>query len=306
MSRPGMGGASPEPDPGGARRAGTAAAVGILILVGKAAGFGRDLLLARYFGATKEVDALLLAMTPGWAIILIVGESLRYSVIPELSSAEERHGLRGFWCRAREIGTKVAWLGLAFSLALGLGARIWVELLAGAAPPETRALAVRLAPILAPTAFAALTGNVIAAVLTSRGRAVRAAAAELSYNALSVPVLLLFATAAGISAAAWGWTAGYIAYTLIVAAPFFGRRLPRHRSGVQRPTWVSSTLPIVLASATIPVTNVIDRVVASGLPEGSIAALNYAFKIAILPVSIVVSALVSVSFPDLSRRFCQG
>src|SRR5260221_518183 len=81
---------------------------------------------------------------------------------------------------------------------------------AGAAPPSTRALAVHLAPIVAPTAFAALTGTVLAAVLNVRGRLIRAAAAEVSYNAISVPVLLLFAGAGGIAVAAWGWLAGYL------------------------------------------------------------------------------------------------
>src|SRR4051812_38837428 len=107
-----MGREGGEPGRTGVRRAGVAAAGATLTLVGKAAGFGRELLLARYFGATKEVDALLLAMTPVWAILLIVGESLRYSVIPDLSAVEARQGPGGFWRRAREIGAQVAWLGL--------------------------------------------------------------------------------------------------------------------------------------------------------------------------------------------------
>jgi putative peptidoglycan lipid II flippase len=294
------------PAAGGARDARAVAAVGALTLIGKAAGFGRELLLARYFGATRDVDALLLAMTPGWALVLIVGESLRYSVIPDLSAAEAAHGLRGFWGRARGISVRVAWFGLVLSLLLGLGARTWVALLAGAAPPETRASAVRLAPVLAPVAFAALLGSVLAAVHNARGHAVRASAAELSFNAMSVPALLLFATTGGIAAAAWGSTAGYLLYALLLAAPFVGRRLPRGRASSERRSFLHSTVPMAIAAATIPVTNVIDRAVASGLPEGSIAALNYAFKVIFLPLGIVVSALGTVGFPQIARRLATG
>ena len=48
----------------------------------------------------------------------------------------------------------------------------------------------------------------LAAVHNARGHVVRTSAAELAYNALSVPILLAFAAAGGIAAAAWGLTAG--------------------------------------------------------------------------------------------------
>lgn len=282
------------------------AAVGALTLFGKAAGFGRELLLAGYFGATRDMDALLLAMTPVWAVVLLVAESLRYSVIPDLSAAEAEHGLRGFWGRARGISIHVASLGLLLSLVLGLGARTWVTLLGGAAPAETRAIAVRLAPILAPVAFAALTGQVLAAVHNARGNVIRASAAELAFHIIAVPVLLLFAAAGGIAAAAWGSTAGYLLYALVLAVPFIGRRLPRDRGAEGRRTLLRSTVPAAIAAATVPVINVIDRAVAGGLHEGSIAALNYAFKIISLPLGIVVGALGTVGFPQIAKLLASG
>ena len=292
--------------PTGTGNARAVAAVGALTLIGKMTGFGRELLLAGYFGATRDVDALLLAMTPVWAVVLIVGESLRYSVIPDLSAAEATHGIRGFWGRARGIAIKVASLGLLLSLVLGLGARTWVTLLAGAAPAETRAIAVRLAPVLAPVAFAALTGNVLASVHNARGYVIRASAAELAFNTMSVPAIVLFAAAGGIAAAAWGSTAGYLLYALVLAVPFIGRRLPRDRGPAERRTFLRSTVPMAIAAATIPVTNVIDRAVAGGLPEGSIAALNYAFKIISLPLGIVTGALGTVGFPQIARLLARG
>src|SRR5262245_20846508 len=132
--------------PTGARRAGAAVAVGAFPLIGKGAGVARELLVAKYFRATKDVDALLLAMTPGLAFVPIVAESLRYSVLPDLSAAEASGGLRGFWARSWQLSIKVAVIGLALAVALGLGAPLWIGVLAGKAPPETRTLAIRLAP----------------------------------------------------------------------------------------------------------------------------------------------------------------
>ncbi len=290
----------------GRHRAWVTIAVAALALIGKAGGFARELLLARYFGATSEVDALLLAMTPATVVVLIVGESIRYSVITDLSATEAASGLRGFWASARHLTTTVALVGVVLSLALGFGARFFTGALAMAAPRETRDLAATLALILAPVPLAALCGNVLSAIHNARGHVLRASAAELAYNALSVPVLLAFATVGGIATAAWGYAAGHIVYALILAAPFLGRRLPSYRGPAQTHAWFRSTFPIVVAAAMLPITNVVDRVVASGLVEGSIASLNYASKMVFLPLGIVVGALGTVSFPELARRFARG
>jgi putative peptidoglycan lipid II flippase len=289
-------------NPASSRRAIAAAAVGALTLLCKIGGFGRELLLARYFGTSMQMDALLLAMMPSMAISAIVGDSLRYSVIPELSSMQGPRGIRNFWTQAREITMGVAGLGLTLSLVLGFGARMWVGLLVSEAPAETRALATRLAPVFAPIALAALTGNVLAAVHTARGRVVRPSAAEVSLSAVSLMAVILFGAADGIAVAAWGLSGGYLAYASILALPLIGRRLPRRRADGARVTWIRSTVPALLCGAMLPAISVIDRSVASSLPEGSIAALNYAFKIAYLPVGIVVSALAATSFPELASR----
>ena len=46
---------------------------------------------------------------------------------------------------------------------------------------------------------------------------------------------------------------------------------------------------------------IVERSLASGLDEGSLASLNYAFKVSNLPVTVLAGAVCTVIFPRLSE-----
>jgi putative peptidoglycan lipid II flippase len=58
--------------------------------------------------------------------------------------------------------------------------------------------------------------------------------------------------------------------------------------------------PVIIGSAVYYAGIVVDRIMASGLPDGSIAALNYAFKLNTFVVGIFISAVYLVSLQSLS------
>jgi putative peptidoglycan lipid II flippase len=65
-------------------------------------------------------------------------------------------------------------------------------------------------------------------------------------------------------------------------------------------------LPLTLGLSVNQVYLMIDWVLASGLAEGSIAALNYANKLIQLPQSLFVLAVSTAIFPTLSRHIAEG
>jgi len=272
-------------------------------LASKLAGFGRELIMARYFGVTADVDALLVAITPYWVFILVVGEALRFQFIPKLTAEETRYGLAAFWRASAVLVRRTAVIGIVLSTTLALSARWWVPAIAPGASKATLELAIRLAWLLSPIVAASLVGNVLVAVLNARGRLLRSAIADLAYNAFGVPFVLLFAGTLGIRAAAWGWTGGYVLYCLVLLGAFAGRRLPWRGSRPGAALGLLDAAPLMFIAAATPITMAVDRLVASRLPTGSIAALNYAFKLFFFPVGILVGALGAVSYPRLARSF---
>ena len=61
------------------------------------------------------------------------------------------------------------------------------------------------------------------------------------------------------------------------------------------------TLPVFAGSMLLQVNTIVDRMFASGLPVGSISALNYANKVNGMIISIVATGIATVALPALSR-----
>ena len=61
------------------------------------------------------------------------------------------------------------------------------------------------------------------------------------------------------------------------------------------------TLPVFAGTMLLQVNTIVDRMFASGLPVGSISALNYAGKVNGMIVSIVAASISTVALPALSR-----
>jgi putative peptidoglycan lipid II flippase len=65
-------------------------------------------------------------------------------------------------------------------------------------------------------------------------------------------------------------------------------------------------LGAIIATAVVPINAFIARAMASGLPEGSVSALAYAFRLFILPVSLFAVPVYTVLLTELSTAHQQG
>ena len=114
----------------------------------------------------------------------------------------------------------------------------------------------------------------------------------------------------GITAVAAGTTLGYLA-ALVLQLPYLRRAgfifrpsLEFRHPGLKRA--LGLMFPVMVGTGIGQVYLIIDRILASGLPEGSISALNYASKLILLPQGVLVMALSTAIFPILFCRAAAG
>jgi putative peptidoglycan lipid II flippase len=286
-----------------------------LSVAGALLGLVRDQLLARLFGAGRETDAFLVAWTvPEFAATLLIEDGLSFALVPAFSGALARRaqGAPGDPVRSLVAATlpKLAAACAAVGALLALAAPPLVAALAPGLPDPR--LAVDCTRLTATCVLSFGLAGYCSAALRAHRRFLAPAAIYVAYNAGIVTAMYALGGHWGVRSAAFGVAAGGFLMAGI-QLPSLIRRL-RHCSGEAAPPGPGSEarpvdaalMATVLLFALCRQSQVlVERFLASGLPAGAISHLNYAQKVAQIPMSLSLM-LCTVTFPVVARALAEG
>jgi putative peptidoglycan lipid II flippase len=136
------------------------------------------------------------------------------------------------------------------------------------------------------------------------------AIAPLLYNLAIIAAAIFLAPIMGVEGLAVGVAIGSLAH-LAVQVPSLARVGQRYdltiglsHPGVRRVAWLMGPRTLGLAAGQLNF--LVSTVLASGLPEGSLTAYNYAFQLSQIPVGVVGVSIAVALFPTLSRDAALG
>lgn len=277
------------------------AAGGILLigLVARVLGVLREMLLANYFGVGAELDAVFLGLALPMALTLGIGGGLSRVVVP-IAAPLARTRFAGLFRR----GTlRLVMILGPVALALAITAPFWVELLAiGDEAPPRRILWISAALGSLTILFGGVAGF-HAGLANARGRHVSGSATILVYNIIVCGAILLFHESIGALSVLVGILlaeASQSAVLWLAIRPVLHRVRPRfshHDWGAMRAVFWPTTIVGLMHGINVSV----DRVFATLLESGAIAALSYGEKLVNIPVSLIGTALAVPLFTRLSR-----
>lgn len=302
------------------------ATVGGFTLVSRLTGFLRDVLIAAMLGAGPVADAFFVAFKlPNFFRRLTAEGSLTVAFVPLYAGLLETDGPEVAREFAREVLAVLAAGLTAFSAAMIL-AMPWVMVVLAPGfidTPERFDLAVEFTrvtfPYLPLISLVALFGG----MLNSHDRFAAMASAPILLNLILVAALLTaWATLDGVPgidrearveigvALSWGVAvAGLAQFLWLVEAC-------RREGILPRPAWprwtkrVAELLrlmgPAMLGAGVIQVNLLIDVILASTLPTGSISFLYYADRVNQLPLGVVGVAIGTALLPAISRQVRRG
>jgi len=294
------------PPPGGIGAA--AALLGGSVLLSRAIGYLRDILLADRVGAGPEADAYFVAFQlPDMLNYLLAGGALAIAFLPFYSRLRDREGeaaAEAFF--ATVLGTLGA-VALVATALLFLYADALIAFQFPDFSPDTRALAARLTRIVLPAQFFFVTGGILRAVLMAEGRFGAQAAAPLVYNTATIVGGLATGTPAGF---AWGVLAGAVLGNwLIPLLDLQRRRRVRVRVALRDRRFLAYlwiALPLMLGLSLATVDEWYERYIGAGLAEGVVAYLSYARKLMMAPVAVVGQAVAAAALPTLAALHAAG
>ena len=289
--------------------------VGGLTMVSRVLGFVRDILIAAIIGATAMGDAFFVAFKlPNLFRRLFAEGAFASAFVPIFAGKLEADGEAPARKFAEE-SLAVLFILLAAVTALAEIAMPW--LMRGLAPgfldePEKFDLTVWLTRITFPYLLFISLVSLLAGVLNSVGKFAAAAATPVLLNLSLIGFLLVVAPVlpSPAHALAWGvFAAGVIQLVWLYWAASragFALRLnwPKLTGDVR--LLFRRIVPVALGAGIYQVNLVIDMIIASLLPSGSISYLFFADRVTQLPLGVIGVAVGTVLLPMLSRQLRAG
>ena len=282
--------------------------VGGATLASRLAGFARDVVLARVFGAGAETDAFFVAFKiPNFMRRLFAEGALSQAFVPVLADYKVREGGALRDCIDHVAGSLGAVL-LVITLVGVAAAPLVIGLFAPGfvGDPGKFGLAVDMLRLTFPYLLLISLTAFAGGILNSHGRFALPALTPLLLNFALIGAALWLAprTEPAVLALAWGVLIAGIAQ-LLVQGPALARlgllprpRLARGHEGVRR--IMRLMLPALFGVSVTQINLLIDTIIASFLVSGSVTWLYYADRLMEFPLGVFAIALGTVILPNLS------
>jgi putative peptidoglycan lipid II flippase len=295
---------------GSLTRQGLVSATGLLIAANAASklmGFTREILTARAYGVSAQVDAFLVALSVPDLVGSALGAAMAAALIPRLTELSTAPGQAHQYARRTlsvSLYLSVVLLSLTF-----FGAHWIIKMFAPGMSPSVMPLAVNITRVLSLVTAGLFLDRVLTGIFQGFHHFLWPAASVLLFNACSILFLIVFAPTRGIWALVNGWTLGVVLAMAVqgillvryLGAPIFSG-LP-----VSDLRWLGlSGMEIFFLTSVPSLLYVIARAIAATLQEGSVATLGYAQRLFQLPVEVVIMGVLLGTYPMLSKISCQG
>ena len=276
-------------------------------------GLVRQMLISDAFGTDQTIDAFYIAVAfPDLIFSLVAGGALSSAFIPMFTSFLAKENREAAWRLASSITNLVLlFLTVLSMISIILALPIVRHLLAPDSPPDLQLLASQLLRILliSPAIFG--VSGLMMGILNAHQRFLLPALAPTMYWLGMIFGLLVLVPWMGVFGLAWGAVLG-AALHLIIQLPDL-LRLPDRRFyfslGLNDPAVYKVgrlMAPRLVGVAVVQVNVVVNTIIASGLAEGSLSAIKYAWQVMTMPQVVIAQAIAIAALPTFSAQVARA
>jgi len=277
----------------------------VFLFLSKVIGYFREIFVAKYFGATGQTDAFLVALIIPTMIMGLMSSGLGTLIIPTYIRKSEENEKQ-----AKIFINQIFFIWLMITgllcLVIYLFAPFFVKLIAYGFQGERFSLAVELTRRLIPLGFATVFVGLFAGIYQSKKQFLYPTVISVVGNALVVLSLILFVNKLGINS----WTIGQLSFSIFCFFSlffvlrkkwnFFKKFDLKNFRTKEIKNFLIILLPLILTGGINILNQIIDKTIASDLLIGSISILNFAQRTYAIPLTILVVPLITAIFPTFS------
>lgn len=280
------------------------------ILLSRVAGLVRESIFAHYLGNSAAADAFKAGFRIPNILQNLFGEGvLSASFIPVYSRLLSEGNTEAADLVAWSVGTILTG-AIAVLVLLGVAGAPWlIDAIAPGFHGETRELTIRIVQVLFPGAGMLVMSAWCLGVLNSHHRFFASYAAPVAWNVAIIGALVVYGPHAPQQRLAidlaWASVVGALMQILVQlpqTLPLLSRvRLDFRRVRLELRSIFQNLLPVIASRGAAQVSGYIDNLLASLLPTGAVAAINYAQILYLLPVSLFGMSVAAAELPAMSR-----
>ncbi len=285
--------------------------VGFFSLLGNLTGIIVEASIAAKLGLSRSSDTFYVAFTVPYLISNLIAATGQFSLVPFFATLEARHSSEDLW-KGFSYAANVVFLSLGATAAVGIATAPW--LMRGIAPgltPTQIERAIQLGQWLFLIVIPAGVAEVFRSFLLSQHRFALSSAAGFFRNVTVILLTLLTFGRYGEYSIVLGYLAGTLLQAVILGAQILLAFPVRYSltlvgSGEAFQNLRGSGVAQALAASAWQVVVIVERIIASFLPPGTLTALNYGFKILGSLVELLAGSVGTASLAGLSRAIALG
>lgn len=288
----------------------------VIVIIGSALsvilGFLREASIASRFGKNIVTDSYLAAvLIPNMFYFLLIGGSLNVSFIPVFTEYLINKGEKEAWIIASTIGNIILIILVTMTVVGIIAATPLTHLIVPGFRPESIKLCSNLTKIVLPAIIFIGIAGLLSGILYSYKYFTVPAFSAVVFNIIMVISIYTLGkkTVLGIRGVAIGMLLGMLGQFILQAVALIKKRnlyklvIDFNHPGVRKIGKLM--LPAVIMAVFTQTNLVIERIMASGLKEGSISALNYARLLSQVPQRVFSLSIATAIFPTLSTQAAQ-
>lgn len=275
-----------------------------ITLISKITGFFRDIILAQAFGAGMITDAYLTALNIPVVLFDGISASLGTTYIPMFFKIKEEKGRKEVEKFTSNILNIVIILSIILIIISTIFTPYIVKIFAMGFKGEELSLTVNFSRILIFSMIFIATNGLVSSYLLANGKFYISGLVTIPFNIFCI-IAIVIGSFTSSYLMVIGTLIAYISQ-LLFQLPFLIKTGYKHRlkvdlkdENIRKILYL--VVPVFLGSYVNQINTVINRTLASTLDSGSITALNYANKLNIFAVGILVISISTVMYPILSK-----
>ncbi|MCB2289985.1 murein biosynthesis integral membrane protein MurJ [Clostridium sp. CS001] len=275
----------------------------VITIISKIFGLLRDATIASTFGATLSTDAYTMSMTIPDLLFGVIGAAIATTFIPALSESYKNGGRKDMYEFANSIINLLFIMSIVIFIFGWIYAPSIVHIIAPKFIGEKYNLTVELTRLsVLNILFMSTTAGYISMLHTLN----KFTASTLTGFVVSIPIIIynLLGAKSGIY--------GLVIVTLIgfglqifIQIPCLLKNGYKYRFKInindsRIKKMLTLIIPVLIGTGVNQINTLVDRIMASGLPDGSIVSMDFAIKISTLVYGTFALPIITVIYPTLS------